>query len=87
MGYVCQAAIWTYTLPQIWQNQQLRQARGLNRYYLSMTWFCYLLDVIAATTLDWPIPAKMGAFYGLACTTVLFYQMVSYRMTMSEQMT
>jgi len=87
MGFLCQAAIWIYTLPQIWKNYLYKQGQGLNNLYLGMTLACYFLDVVASTTLNWPVPAKLGAIFGLTCTTVLIYQMYIYKPTMVEQMT
>jgi len=78
MGYICQAAIWFYTLPQIWHNYVNKHGLGLNNLYLGMNWSCYLLDVIAAMALNWPMPAKIGAFFGLTCSTFLIYQMMIY---------
>jgi hypothetical protein len=79
MGYVCQAAIWTYTLPQIWHNFRNKTGKGLHSAYLGMTIACYGLDVIASTTLHWPLPAVIGAFYGLACKTILLSQAILYK--------
>lgn len=88
MGYLCQASIWVYSLPQIWQNYVYKQGKGLNILYLGMNLACYSLDVIASTTLDWPTPAKIGALFGLGCTTILIYQMSIYKKNaaMVEQM-
>lgn len=74
IGYISQVALWTYTLPQIWQNYIYKQGRGLNKLYLSMNLACSSLDVIASISLSWPMPAKIGALFGLACTSILLYQ-------------
>lgn len=89
IGYISQAALWTYTLPQIWQNHIYKQGRGLNKLYLGMNLACASLDVVASTTLNWPTPAKIGALFGLGCTTILLYQAINYKrqVNLVEQMT
>ncbi len=89
MGYVTQAAIWTYTLPQIRKNYISKQGRGLNNLYLGMNLACYGLDVVASMALNWPLPAKLGALFGLGCATILMSQMRFYnkQIVMTEQMT
>jgi PQ loop repeat len=74
MGYASQFLALSFFIPQIIKNHQFKKVLALSMYYLVFELICYGCDFIAAFTLNWPTPSKIGVIFNLGCIFILLSQ-------------
>lgn len=81
MGYLAHTTALLFLLPVIIRNAKQKHARALSDGYLYLNSLCYLCNLIAALSLNWPFPSKIGASFGLGCLIILLLQRYYYHAT------
>ena len=79
MGYLAQASALLFLLPVIVRNIKQKKANALSMGYLGLNSLCYLSNLIAALSLNWPLPSRIGTCFGLTCLCILLVQRFYYQ--------
>ena len=79
MGYISQISAATFFIPQIIKNQKNHISNALSITYLLLDLCCYFCDIIAAFSLNWPTPSKIGALINLMAISILLAQRLTFK--------
>lgn len=78
IGMVSNACWLIYLLPQLLKNYVNRSTAGLSYFFVGISLFLNIADLISALTLGWDYPSKVGTILGLTEKIALILQVVLY---------
>lgn len=79
IGMISQICWWSAFVPQIIKNYQIKSGDALAYSFILLTLSCSILDLVAATCLNWPYPSLISPPIMILMHSICLIQKIYYR--------